>query len=92
MQQVDGSHIDTLYLTFFYRFLPELIENEHIYIAVPPLYKIKEGKKETYLYSDKELKDYMKDVKDGYSVQRYKGYGKTDLALMNFTSYHWGLI
>ena len=70
---VDGSHIRTLLLTFFYRFMPELIHAGKIYSAMPPLYRAKSAKTEVYMYSDKELADYRKTHKN-FDIQRYKGY------------------
>ena len=75
---VDGAHIATLLLTFFYRFYPELITEGHIYIAIPPLYRVGEGKKAKYLYSDDELEKYRRDHKGKFLIQRYKGLGEMD--------------
>ncbi len=72
---VDGAHIRTLLLTFFYRYMPELIENGHVYIAQAPLYRIQRGKDVYYVYSDEE-KDEMLSKLNGASVQRFKGLGE----------------
>ena len=75
---VDGAHIATLLLTFFYRFYPELIIEGHIYIAIPPLYRVGEGKKAKYLYSDDELEKYRREHSGKFLIQRYKGLGEMD--------------
>lgn len=74
---VDGAHIRTLLLTFFYRYMRPLIENGHIYIAQPPLYQIRKGRSHWYTYSDEELAQKLDEIgRDGITVQRYKGLGE----------------
>ncbi len=75
---VDGAHIRCLILTFFYRFMPEMIENGYIYIAQPPLFKISVGKKHSYAYSDAQLQETLGALAEGakYTIQRYKGLGE----------------
>ena len=74
---VDGAHICTLILTLFYRYMPELIENNNIYIAQPPLYQVSYGSSKKYLYTNKDLQDYLQDKnRERVSIQRYKGLGE----------------
>ena len=77
---VDGAHIDTLMLTFLYRFMPELIKQGHVYLAMPPLYKLEKNKKIWYAYSDDELNRILNDVgrDQNNRIQRYKGLGEMD--------------
>ena len=77
---VDGAHISTLLLTFFYRFMPELIKQGYVYLAQPPLYKIEKNKKAYYAYSDKELNSILNEIgrDNNNKIQRYKGLGEMD--------------
>lgn len=75
---VDGAHIATLLLTFLFRHLPGIVENGYVYIAMPPLYRIKQGKESKYVYTDEEKEEYLKtiDITKPYDIQRYKGLGE----------------
>ena len=73
---VDGSHISTLILTFFFRYMRELIDSGYVYIATPPLYLVKKGNKKDYAWSDEERDKLMKENGSGFNIQRYKGLGE----------------
>lgn len=84
---VDGAHIRTLLLTFFYRYMKPLLEAGYIYIAQPPLFLVKKGKLEKYLYSDKELEGTLNEIgRDGVTIQRYKGLGEMNADQLSDTT------
>ena len=86
---VNGAHIRTLLLTFFYRYMRPLLDAGYIYIAQPPLFLVKKGKMEKYLYSDKELENTLNEIgRDGVTIQRYKGLGEMNFDQLSDTTMH----
>jgi DNA gyrase subunit B len=83
---VDGAHIRTLLLTFFFRYMRPMIDHGYIYIAQPPLYRAKKGKTEKYLFSDKELSEAVQEMGDGVDIQRYKGLGEMNPEQLRVTT------
>ena len=76
LHNTDGAHIACLLLTLFYRYMPKLIENGYVYLAIPPLYKLSKGKSSVYLYNDNELQTKLSEMGDNVNIQRYKGLGE----------------
>lgn len=74
----DGAHIRAILLTFFYRYMRRLITDGHVYIGMPPLYRVAKGEKIVYAYDDKELAKITASIGRGYTIQRYKGLGEMD--------------
>ncbi|MBT6995352.1 DNA topoisomerase (ATP-hydrolyzing) subunit B [Candidatus Woesearchaeota archaeon] len=83
---VDGAHITTLILTFFYRYMKPLIDAGYLYIAMPPLYGLKKGKKIIYCHSEKKLKEISENSEENYTLQRYKGLGEMDPEQLRVTT------
>jgi DNA gyrase subunit B len=83
---VDGAHIRTLLLTFFFRYMRPLIDRGYIYIAQPPLYRAKKGKTERYVYSDRELSELVQELGEGVDIQRYKGLGEMNPEQLRVTT------
>ncbi len=83
---VDGAHIRTLLLTFFFRYMRPMIDKGYIYIAQPPLFRVKKGKTEKYVYSDKELSELVQEIGEGADIQRYKGLGEMNPEQLRVTT------
>ena len=83
---VDGAHIRTLLLTFFFRYMRPMIDKGYIYIAQPPLFRVKKGKTEKYVYSDKELSELVQELGEGADIQRYKGLGEMNPEQLRVTT------